>query len=69
MEGTSFRGNKFGITVFFVLALSLCSVAGTYRLKKIAEIKKWEKNYDLYSQKLESENKDAIHGKVIMEAE
>ena len=68
MERTSFRGNRMGITLICVLALSMSTAAGTYRLKKSAEIHRWEKTYELYSQTLEKENLEVIKGSVIAEA-
>ena len=60
VESTSSRGSKIGISIIAVLAFSLCAVAGTYRLKKSAEIKLWQKSLTVYSEKLEQENKLAI---------
>ena len=57
MEATSFRGNRIGISITAVAALSLVTAAGTYRLKKTAEIKKWQKALTVDSVQLENENK------------
>ena len=62
VEKISFRGNKFGLTFGFVLILSLCSAAGTYRLKKTSQIKRWEKASVIYTQTLEEENQQALQG-------
>ena len=62
MEKISFRGNRIGITLGLVLALSLCSAAGAYRFKKIAQIKRWEKASVVYTQVLEKENLQAFQG-------
>ena len=56
MELTSFHGNKAGISIIAILVLSLCSAAGTYRLKKTAEIRRWQKTLTAYSVQLENEN-------------
>lgn len=56
MEKISFPGSKLGVPLFFVLILTLCSIAGTYRLKKSAEIRLWEKSLASYTAKLEKEN-------------
>ena len=56
MDLISSRGNRTGISIITVLVLSLCSAAGTYRLKKTAEIKRWQKEMAVYSIQLENEN-------------
>ena len=60
METTSFHGNKVCISVIALLILALCTAAATYRLKKTAEIKRWEKEMIAYSSQLESENLLAV---------
>ena len=57
MEQTSFHGSKIVLSITGLLALTLLTVVGTYRLKKSAEIKRWEKALTLYSLELEQENK------------
>ena len=52
----SSHGNKSGIAIISLLVLSLCSAAGTYRLKKTAEINRWQKEMQVYSLELEKEN-------------
>ena len=56
MEPTSFHGSKAVISITAVLAISVCAVVGTYRLKKSAQIKHWQKAMTLYSLELEKEN-------------
>lgn len=62
MGSTSFHGNKVGIASIIILALSFCTAAGTYRLKKSAEIRLWEKSLVIYSSQLEQENQSEING-------
>ena len=52
----SSHGNKSGIAIIGLLVLSLCSAAGTYCLKKTAEINRWQKEMQVYSLELEKEN-------------
>ena len=68
MEEISFHGNKIGLMLFFVMALSVCSAVGTYRLKKTAELKHWEKALAAYSVELENENNAVVKGNVILYA-
>ncbi len=63
MEKTSFPGSRIGVPLFFVLALSVCSAFSSYRLKKSAEIKLWEKNLTTYSANLTMENTAAKEGR------
>ncbi len=60
MDSTLFHGNKIGLASIVILALSFCTAVGTYRLKKSAEIKLWEKSLIVYSAQLEQENQAAI---------
>ena len=60
MDSTLFHGNKIGLAAIIILALSFCTAAGTYRLKKSAEIRLWEKSLVVYSAQLEQENQCAI---------
>ena len=59
MEQISFRGSKALFSVIVILALSVCTVFATYRLKKTAQIKLWEKALVQYSNQLENENQIA----------
>ena len=63
MEQISFPGNSSGNKLAFcvtgIVALALCTVVGTYRLKKVAELKHWEKELASYSKELEYDNKIA----------
>ena len=63
MAKTSFPGSRIGVPLFFVLALSVCSAFSSYRLKKSAEIKRWEKNLTVYSANLSMENAAAKEGR------
>ena len=56
MEPISFHGSKAVISIAAILVLSICTVAGTYRLKKTAQIKQWQKALTSYSLELEKEN-------------
>ena len=56
MEAILSRGNKVFVTLTAILALAVCSAVVTYRLKKSAQIKLWEKSLEAYSEKLEKEN-------------
>lgn len=56
MDLISSHGNKAGIAIIGFFVLSLCSAAGTYRLKKTAEINRWQKALQVYSLELENEN-------------
>jgi len=58
----SSHGSKLALPLFFVLVLSLSSAVATYRLRKSAEIKRWEKTMELYSSRLREENQAAIKG-------
>ena len=62
MDSTSFHGNKVGMAAIIILALSLSTAAATYRLKKSAEIRLWEKSMTLYSSQLEEKNQAEING-------
>lgn len=62
MHSTLFHGNKVGIAAIIILALSFCTAAGTYRLKKSAEIRLWEKSLVNYSSQLEQKNQAEING-------
>lgn len=61
-------GNNFGTgacgktvcSVVIVAAMALGTAVCTYRLKKTAEIKLWEKSLEAYSAQLQSENLAAI---------
>ena len=63
MEPISYPGNNAGskITLFGagLVVLALCTVVGTYRLKKVAEMKYWEKALATYSRDLEQNNRIA----------
>ena len=56
------HGNKTGITLIFVLALSFCSAVGMYRLKQTAEIRRWEKTLASYSVEVSQNNNIAVNG-------
>ena len=56
MHSTLFHGNKVGIAAIVILALSFCTAAGTYRLKKTTQFNRWEKELATYSIVLEKEN-------------
>ncbi len=60
MDSTLSHGNKAASTAIIILALSLSTLVGTYRLKKSAEIKLWKKSLTVYSAQLEKENQTAI---------
>jgi hypothetical protein len=60
MDSTLFHGNKIGLASIVILALSFCTAVGTYRLKKSAEIKLWEKSLIVYSAQLKEKNQAAI---------
>ena len=57
MEPTSFHGSKAVISIAAILAICVCTVVGTYRLKKSAQIRQWQKAHLSYSLKLENENR------------
>ena len=57
MEAILSRGNKVFVSLTAILALAVCSAVVTYRLKKSAQIKLWEKSLEAYSEKLEKEIK------------
>ena len=59
MEQISSHGSKGLFSVIAILALSVCTVFATYRLKKTAQIKLWEKEFIQYSKQLEAENQIA----------
>ena len=59
MEPTSFHGSKAVISIAAILAICVCTVAGTYRLKKSAQIRQWQKALAAYSVQLEKENQIA----------
>ena len=59
MEGISFHGNKIVWSITALLALALLTSLCSYRLKKTAELKLWEKKLSTYSLELEEENKIA----------
>ena len=56
MEPTSFHGSKTFYSVAAAVAIVLCTVVGTYRLKKSAQLKHWQKAMTVYSLQLEQEN-------------
>ena len=56
------HGNKTGIVMFFVVALSFCSAVGMYRLKQISEIKRWERTLASYSVEITEKNNAALNG-------
>ena len=56
MEPTSFHGSKAFYSVAAAVAIVLCTVVGTYRLKKSAQLKHWQKAMTVYSLQLEQEN-------------
>ena len=60
MDSILSHGNKAGFGAIILLALSLCTAVGTYRLKKSSEIKLWEKTLAVYSEQLAKENQSAI---------
>ena len=56
MEEISSRGNKVPFSMTALLVLAILSAAGSYRLKKTAQINRWEKELAAYSVVLEKEN-------------
>ena len=62
MEKISYHGNKAVVSLMVILALAICSMAATYRLKKTAQIRLWEKSLAVYSERLEEENNSVING-------
>ena len=60
MEPISSRGNKVPLSMTVLLVLAILSAAGTYRLKKTAQINRWEKELASYSVMLETENQVVI---------
>ena len=62
MDSILFHGNKIGLASIVILALSFCTAVGTYRLKKSAEIRLWEKSLANYSSQLEQKNQAEING-------
>lgn len=60
MEPISSRGNKVPLSMTVLLVLAILSAAGTYRLKKTAQINRWEKELASYSVMLETENQLVI---------
>ena len=56
MEEISSRGNKVPFSMTALLVLAILSAAGSYRLKKTAQINRWEKELATYSIALEKEN-------------
>ncbi len=56
MEPILSRGSKLALSMTGILVLTLSAAAGTYRLKKSAEIKRWEKELSAYSLQLKNEN-------------
>ena len=56
METTAFHGSRLAFSIAGIIAVSLCAVAGTYRLKKSAQLKYWEKALASYSLQVENEN-------------
>ena len=56
MEQISSPGNKAVVSLSVILALAICSVAGSYKSKKLVQIRRWEKALAVYSSQLESEN-------------
>ncbi|MBP5794195.1 MAG: hypothetical protein J6W46_11245 [Spirochaetaceae bacterium] len=56
MEQISSPGNKAVVSLSVILALAICSVAGSYKSKKLVQIRRWEKALSVYSSQLESDN-------------
>ena len=56
VESISFHGNRAGISIIALLAVSLCTAAASFRLKETAQIKRWEKALSAYNLQLENEN-------------
>ena len=59
MEKISFHGNKVVFAIAGLLLLAFLSALGTYRLKKSAEIRHWQKELTSYNLRLENENQVA----------
>ena len=59
MEPISSHGNRLTVAMVALLVLALITTVGTYRLKKSAEIKRWQKELSSYSARLENENQIA----------
>ena len=60
MEPISSRGNKVPLSMTVLLVLAILSASGSYRLKKTAQINRWEKELASYSVMLETENQLVI---------
>ena len=56
METTSFHGNRIPFSIAALLALTICTLAASYSLKKSAQMKYWDKVLSAYSRQLEQEN-------------
>ena len=56
MEEISSHGNKVPFSMTALLVLAILSAAESYRLKKTAQINRWEKELAAYSVVLEKEN-------------
>ena len=61
MEQISSHGNKAIVSLAVILALAICSVVGSYKCKKLTQIKHWEKALAVYSSQLESENQIVLN--------
>ena len=59
------RGNRTVMPVVIIIAMTLCMVAGEYRLKKSAELSRWKKEMEIYNTNLEKENLAAVKGQTI----
>lgn len=64
-EKISSRGNRTVMPVVIIIAMTLCMVAGEYRLKKSTELSRWKKEMEIYNTKLEKENLAAVKGQTI----
>ena len=59
MAPISSHGNKLAVSMSALVVLALITTVGTYRLKKSAEIKRWQKELSSYNVRLENENQMA----------
>ena len=61
MEQISSHGNKAVVSLVVILALAICSVVGSYKSKKLTQIRHWEKALAVYSSQLEAENQRVLN--------
>lgn len=66
-EPTLSHGNKLVLSIVISISLAVCMAAGSYRLMKTAQIKRWSKAVAEYSSKLEADNNAQISGYRVVE--